>query len=443
MKTNGKVVPFERPAAYWAVRARRHQAADRQTDRARLLRKALEESGDPRIALELSDLYADMDCLTAAERYLLMAVISGGMTGEACFRIGCCALSRGNEALAEDALDQSLRLDPDGAFSDRAQDLLETYPWTYGAPLPGTARGEVLCRRAREAWAAGRRKDAVSLARRAWKRGRSPEAASLLGALLPPAQAVKYLEKTASDGGKPCFSLAEAYALAGEKDKARQALQAIMPLCDTQDRCAAFCHAAWTADCGDLALRLMDAQMRKAPLSADYLRLRSLCLRRLGREEEARFTLEALLDIDPDDTAALWYRRHPGEMREDHTGASLLAALGAMVRLLPERLRRGPLNRMLHLLVMMLAGRVEIPLIYRAVPALWRRLSPAEKYAADQRRSPCLAGAFAVYLLLSAGKREDAAQLLAAAPGRKRTLRLTRRLIRWSEEDAKDALHQL
>ena len=99
------------------------------------------------------------------------------------------------------------------------------------------------------------------------------------------------------------------------------------------------------------------------------------------------------------------------------------------------------LNR--DLLVMMLAGRVEIPLIYRTVPALWRWLSPAEKYAADQRRSPCLAGAFAVYLLLSAGKREDAAQLLAAAPGRKRTLRLTRRLIRWSEEDAKDALHQL
>lgn len=436
MKTYGKVVPFERPAAYWAVRARRHRAADRMTDRARLLRKALEKSGDPRIALELSDLYADMDCFTASERYLMQAVLSEGLTGEACFRIGCCALSRGSEGLAEEALDQSLRLDPDGAFSERAQDLLETYPWTYDAPPPGTARSEVWCRRAGECWAAGRIPEAVELARRAWKRGHSRDAAHLLGALLPPEEAIVYLEKAAAmEAGRPCFPLAEMYARAGQKEKAFEALEKMLPLCDTHAKCVSFCRAAWTAGAGEMALHLADDRLRASPLSTDVMRLRVLCLRNLGREDEAKSALEALLEIDPDDAAALWYRRHPAELREDHSAEAMLAALGTMVRLLPERLKRGRLNRLLHLLVMALSGQVEIPLIYTAVPPLWRRLSPAEKYALDEKRTPCLTGAFAVFLLLSAGKTREAAQMLSAAPGRKRVLRQTRRLIRWSEEE--------
>jgi len=446
MKTNGKVVPFERPAAYWAVRARRHHAPDRQPDAARLLRKALEKSGDPGIALELSTLYGNMDCYTAAERYLLRAAVTGGLTGEVCFGIACCALNRGEEALGEEALDQCLRLDPDGRYAERAQDILETYPWTYDAPPPGRARSDVLCHRAREALAAGRRADALVLSRRAWEKGPTAEAAWLLGALLPPDASVPYLRRglrMSADKPEGYFFLADAYARQGKREKARAVLGRALALCDTLRRCEGFCEAAWRAGCPDLALQAAEDKLRRLPLSADYLRLKYLCLRRLGDGDQAARALEALLEIDPDDAAGLWYRRHPEQAQTDMGSGAMLAALGGMVYALPARLRPGRLNRLLHMLTMMLAGQVEIPLIYRAAPPLWRRLSPGEKRALDERRSPHLTGAFAVLLLLSAGKAGQAAQLLLSAPGRKRILRQTRRMIRWSEEETRHAVHQL
>ena len=443
MTARGKVVPFERPAAYWAVRARRHRAPDRRGDKARLLRKALEKSNDPAIALELAGLYADMDCCTAAERYLLQAVLTGGLTGDVCFLIACCALTRGDQALGEEALDASLRLAPEGRHSERAQELLENYPWAYDAPKPGTARSDTLCCRAREALAAGRRGEALEAAKLAWRRGKTRDAAWLLGAMLPPEEGEGILrEGLRLSGGMPegRFSLAEACGRLGKEAEARRELEAAFSGCDTLRRCEGFCLAAWRAGCPDLALRLTEEKLRRMPGSVEYLRLKYLCLKRLGRDAQAKGTLEALLEIDPDDAAALWYRRHPGETHLDAGSGAILTVLGAMVRSVPGRLRRGPLNRLLHMLTMMLAERADIAVIYRAVPPAWRKLSPAEKRALDDRRAPALAAALAAYALLAAGKPEAAAELIALAPGRKRALRLIRRLAR--EERSGDALHQ-
>ena len=41
------VVPFERPAAYWLFRARRHDTPEKKPAAAKMLRKALETTGDP------------------------------------------------------------------------------------------------------------------------------------------------------------------------------------------------------------------------------------------------------------------------------------------------------------------------------------------------------------------------------------------------------------
>ena len=39
-----KVVPFERPAAYWRAHARRHDTPDKRPAAAKMLRKALEKT---------------------------------------------------------------------------------------------------------------------------------------------------------------------------------------------------------------------------------------------------------------------------------------------------------------------------------------------------------------------------------------------------------------
>ncbi|MBR1585021.1 MAG: tetratricopeptide repeat protein, partial [Clostridia bacterium] len=141
--TKRVVVPFERPAAYWKARARRHDTPDHRPAAVKLLRKALEKTGDPATALELARVYLDMDCVTAAERYLVRAVARGGLSGSACYLMGRCALSRGDDALAEEAFDACQRLYPDGACADLAQDLLESMPWQPPQPrVRGRARSE-------------------------------------------------------------------------------------------------------------------------------------------------------------------------------------------------------------------------------------------------------------------------------------------------------------
>lgn len=439
------VVPFERPAAYWQGRARRHDTPDKRPAAARMLRKALEKTGDPATALELARVYLDMGSFTAAERCLARAVARGGLTGDACFLIGCCALNRGDESLAEDAFDACQRLDPDGECADRAQDLLEGMPWGREKRGKRRARSETLCRRAREALFLGRREDAGRLIERAWQKGKTAEAALLMGAVRPPRRALPYFLYAAGKTPmalQPHLLSAVAASHAGKARVAREALDRAEKLCESITDFEEFCSAAWEAGAGQAALSAVNRQLENAPASIDFLRLKYLCLKRAGEEESARRTLETLLDLDPDDAAGLWYRRHPEDLRLYEGRRVLLSALGFQLRAVPERIRYGRLNRLLHYLVMALRDDAEAEEIYRIVPPLWRRMPEAEKRFCDgekQHYPLCLA----LYILAATGRRERAEELFRFARGKRRIRRTLRRFAQWmNEEEEKRALHQ-
>lgn len=425
------VVPFERPAAYWATRARRHYAPSRLPDAARLMRKALEKSGDGNMALELSQIYGGMGCFTAAERALVKAVFQNGLTGGACYLIACCALNRDEEELGERALEMSLRLDPDGPYADQAQDMLEEYPWQDWNDPPRGARGRSLCFRARQALMENDPRRALALAQKAWARGKSPDAALLMGVLLNTPQAsLPYLTYAAHHMPgrvKPHLLLALNYARAGRREDARRRLLLARLLCTSVSQAEQYCETAWQAGFPDLALDLCRALLAQSPASADYLRLKYLSLLHAGDEAGARRALATLLEIDPDDASALWYSRHPEDRRLFPGRLLHLGVLAARLGPPPERLRAGPLNRLLHLLVMALRDRVDTETIYRLAPPLWRRLSPAEKRACDDRTSPAPL-AIALCLLLRTGQEEEARRLYAASPNKKRIGRLLRKL---------------
>lgn len=424
------VVPFERPAAYWAVKARKHYTPSQLPDAARMMRKALEKSGDAGLALELAEIYSGMGCYTAAERCLIRAAARYGLTGSLCCAIGVCALNRGNEDLGELALDQSLRLEPDGPFSERAQDLLEYYAWKPTWYQPHAARGDALCRRSIRAQAMGDEEKALALARKAWEKGHSPKAALWLGMRLPPKEALRYLRVAAEELPlelEPQLRFAEACFLCRQYPEARERLHSARRLCRTITDAEAYCRIAWAMNRPQDALKLIEKKLYELPQSVDYLRLKYLTLRRMGEAEQANRALETLLEIDPDDADALYDRRHPRQMNLHLGGGMLLLALGGMVRSLPDTRRPGPLNRMLHLMVMTLNGTVSAEVIYRLLPPLWRRLTPAEKYACDEYRDDCYPTLFTVYLFIRTGRLREAQEALAAAPHKKRVLRLLAR----------------
>lgn len=437
------VVPFERPAAYWALRARKHYTTAQLPNAARMMRKALEKSGDTGLALELAQIYAGMGCYTAAERCLIRASVRHGLTGSLCYAIAMCAFNRGNEDLAEEALDLCLRLEPDGFYADQAQDLLEAYPWHPGWALPRSARSDELCRQSIRALTVGNLEKALKLARGAWERGHSPRAALWLGMLLPADEGMRYLDLAAEELPleiKPQLKYAQASFQLGRLPQARERLIYARRLCKTITDAETYCAAAFDMNRPGDALKLVAKKLEETPASVDYLRLKYLCLRRMGEEEQAGRALEALLEIDPDDADALFDRRHPAQASLHADRGMLLAALGSLVYAHGERCKPGPLNRVLHLMVMSLNGTVEAENIYRLLPPLWKRLTKAEKAACDERRDGCFHILFSVYLLISAGNWHDAQTLLAAAKHKKRVVRLLRRLIR---RNGPNALHQL
>jgi len=438
------VVPFERPAAYWLFRARRHDTPEKKPAAAKMLRKALETTGDPVTARELTRVYLDMGCFTAAERCLARAVTRDGLTGEQCFLIGCCALNRGETALAEDALDLCQRLDPDGDCADQAQDLLEGMPYDREETARGHARSEMMVFFARDALARGDEKAARAWAEKAWKRGRSAQTALLMGALRGGKEGLPYFRFAAKHmpgALQPRLLLMLSSREAGQKKLFLQAMKEARGVCRSISDCEQFCAAAWEAGAAGEALQMVTQRLEEMPASVDFLRLKYLCLKRLKDESGARRTLETLLDIDPDDAAGLWYRRHPEEKRLYEGRKVLLAVLGAYMRAVPPRLRYGRLNRLLHWLTMALRDEVDVDTVYRLAAPLWKHMPEREKQRSEESRHLSLCVMLDV--LIRAGKREKAEQMLRTLPGKRRIRRTLRRFAQWRQKEREThALHQ-
>lgn len=434
MTEKGKnVVPFERPAAYWAAKARKHYTPAKMPNAAKLMRKALENSKDPQPALELARIYYSMGCFTAAERLLLKALGMGGLSGPGCCLTAQCALEQEEEGLAQRALEISLRIDPWGEASDLAEDILEFHPWQNEDWIKRGERSACLCERARRRVAAGDMKDALAFAQKAWEKGRSCDAALLLGALQAvPEKQIPYFSFAAARSGSPLRArllLCHAYLTAGKPKMALGQLLLCVPLCESLGQTEFFCAAAWEAGQPRLALSVIARRLREFPYSVDYLRLRYLTLKRMNREEEAFDCLQKMLEIDPEDASLKRYRRDENDLRMDDSRLVYLSVLAAPVLSAPRRLREGPLNRTLHLFALALQDDLKLEEIYFYLPPLWRRLTAREKQACDDQETDALLP-LSVYLLLRAGKKEAASRLMASCPGGKRILRKIRRFDR-------------
>ena len=425
------VVPFERPAAYWVSRAKRHDTPAKMPGAAQLMRKALEKDHDPDTAVELARMYLNMGCVTAAERLLLKAAGWGGLTGDVCFYTACCALEQEDENLAQQALDACLRLSPESALADRAQELLETYPWAWEEPLPRGARSECLCLRARAQVTGGQTALAYETLKKAWKRGKSADAAMLLGTLERDAfkrvMYFLYAQRRQPKSLRPRLLLIRALHQAGRTESVPALLLQAAPMCENVSQAEFFCAAAWDTGYSEAAQTLLDKKLAQNPFSVDLMRLQYLTCKRMGQEKKAQALLSRMRSIDPEDAAALRYARDIGDVSPDEHRMVYLVLLSLPLRLIPGRLREGPLNRTLHLMTLGMQDRMSEKEVYHYLPPLWRRLPLRERQAADDQ-DPAVLAAMSAFLLWQTGRQDEAKQLLLSIP-QKRYIR--RKVIRY------------
>ena len=221
--------------------------------------------------------------------------------------------------------------------------------------------------------------------------------------------------------------LARACSRTEQREKAIEALKAARRLCESITDAELFCETAWSMNASGEALDALNEWLEKKPLSADYLRLKYLCLVRLGQSGEAGRTLDLLLELDPDDISARRYRINPEETALTEDRYMMLSLLGSLVCGSAPPRQQGPLNRILHQMVIGMDGLLTPKEVYLLVPPLWWGMSRAEQWACDDRRSGFYPAMLGVCALLAANRPKDARKLFERAPGKKRLLRFLRR----------------
>lgn len=433
-----RVVPFERPASYWARKARKAYTPSRMPEAALMMRKALEQSGDSRMALEVAAIYRSMHCISAAERYLMKAAADCGVTPQLCYETGLCALERQEEAMAENALDACIRLAPGSALAHECQEILETYPWSWQPPEKRTARSLAMSHFARTRLQKGDVKGARERAQAAWQRGKTGEAAILYGMLQDtPALAEGYVQHAVEKmpgQTPPLLLLAQVYFQQGKTEMARAVMGVCSTHCRTLQQVEAFAMMAGQMGFYQEALGLAEEMLKSHPCSTDYLLIKYRMLKKLAQTEKAERVLQTILEIDPDDACGIWYARHPEEDVPYLGRMMFLPILGMMTSALRRERKTGPLNRLLHLFTFVLRQEAEAKDVYAAVVPLWRQMNAREKKKLDERDEAAVYWLY-LYLLLRLGKREMLAQALACMPGRKRAERKLARYLYLTQED--------
>lgn len=412
----GQVVAFERPAAYWLSKARAIKAPSRLPDAARMYAKALDKSGDPAVALELARVYLDMQCVSAAETTLLRAVARQGLTQRACLLIGRCAMQFGDESLGERALEMCMRLSPGTPDADEAQETLWSYPWTDESIPHYAARLRIMCLQGEEA---DNKIKADRRYRRAAKLANTLEKTVYLSQMLMATQFPVDISARLPREKLMHYALlslrVQALSAAGQKQVAEQILSSASAGADTLSEMRALCHIAVCAGVAESMLALCERRLSQAPWSADMLRLYARCLLSCGDRERAAAMLDRAHALD--------------QLPTDSTLASRDALEDALCAV-PPRLRRGPLNRLLHFLTLTLVDDLPDETIYLIAAPAWRALTPAAKRRCEDDRDADWYTAFVVYTLSAAGKEARAAAVLENARGKRHIGRLVARLNR-------------
>ncbi len=442
MSDEHKVVPFERPAAYWVSKARKCRGRTRLTDAAPLLRQAYRQSGEDDVAMELVGTYCAMECHSAAHRVIAQVLEKNPRCAEAYYMLGLSALSQQQEALAEDALATALMLGRDSAFADDAQDILSSYAWHDEPHPPRGARAETLYAQALRYLNAGNTEKAAEYLRKSLCRGFTPRASALLGEIFLrvrgyAAASALLLRALAADRMNIPYALllSEAFFGMNMQEMAQKVLSSAAPLCQTHKELALLAEVCVRLGRPQIASERLEQALRTAPQSNDLLFILAALRSATGDFMGAKSLLHTILMRDPEDADAISALKMIKFRPVPFNRIGLEEELAALCARKPVR-GDAALKRLLHGLTISLNGDLSYATIETLVGYAWRRMNPIQKMHCDMSRQHLWPRAFYQYLCEKAGlKRRRPALYRGKGYGRRvrRMLRFIKSKEAWSE----------
>jgi len=121
-----KVLEFKQPADFFIKKAEKHMDAGNFLEALQLYRQVLcNDPGNIEYLLSIAQIYSEMGLYEESNDVLLKIAKYGNTPTECLFALGCNYMGMQNYALADEAFEQYLALDPEGEFAEDIDDLFE------------------------------------------------------------------------------------------------------------------------------------------------------------------------------------------------------------------------------------------------------------------------------------------------------------------------------
>lgn len=120
------ILNFNQPAAFFIKKAEKHIDAGNFIEALQLYRQALGmEPDNIEYLLSIAQIYSEMGLFAESNDVLLKIAKYGNTPTECLFALGCNYMGMQNYALADEAFEQYLSIDPEGEFAEDIDDLFE------------------------------------------------------------------------------------------------------------------------------------------------------------------------------------------------------------------------------------------------------------------------------------------------------------------------------
>ncbi|MGI6706446.1 MAG: tetratricopeptide repeat protein [Clostridia bacterium] len=126
-RKGNNIVPFEQDGSFYYRKAQKYIDSNNYINALRFYRKAVEKEPDNvEYLLDLAEIFTEMNYYEESNHILFHLIQDGAnVTAECYFGLGCNFLGLQEFDKASECFDKYLQIDPDGEFSDEAQDLID------------------------------------------------------------------------------------------------------------------------------------------------------------------------------------------------------------------------------------------------------------------------------------------------------------------------------